>query len=91
MNYKTTDGMVLECVCGQYVLIATLEARKTCPYITKINEDSAYIWKMLESKCTFDEMRRKTEKDYEISPEEAEETLRAFLDSLIKKGYVTEK
>ena len=89
MTYRITEGMVLECVCGQYVLIATLKARETCPYITKINEDSAYIWKMLEKRTEYAEMQNAIEKEYEITPEEAGETLKVFLRNLQEKGYIT--
>ena len=47
MNYKIRDGLVLETLCGTSLLIATLEARKYCPYVMQLNEASAYIWKML--------------------------------------------
>lgn len=47
MNYKIREGIVMETLCGTSLLIATLEARKYCPYVMQLNEASAYIWQML--------------------------------------------
>lgn len=88
MNYKIRDGIVMETVCGTSLLIATLEARKHCPYIMQLNEASAYIWKMLFDGKTIDEMAALAEKDFEISILEAYETLNHFLSGLTEQNYL---
>lgn len=88
MRYKIRNGLVIETVCGTSLLIATLEARKHCPYVMRLNEASAYIWKLLFEGKTLDEMTALAAKDFELSPAEARETLTGFLASLIEQNYL---
>lgn len=88
MNYKIRDGIVMETVCGTSLLIATLEARKYCPYVMQLNEASVYIWKMLLDGKTLDEMTALATKDFEISSAEAYATLNGFLSSLMEQNYL---
>lgn len=88
MNYKIRDGIVMETVCGTSLLIATLEARKYCPYVMQLNEASVYICKMLLEGKTLDEMAALAAKDFEISSAEAYATLNDFLSSLMEQNYL---
>lgn len=89
MNYNIRNGLVRERVCGHELLIATAEARKHCPYLTELNEASAFIWHMLEDGADTEQMRESIVKEYEIPAAQAEETLRAFLADMEQKGYIT--
>lgn len=88
MKYTIREGLVLESVCGVPLLIATLEARKHCPYLMQLNEASAYIWKMLFDGKTLAEMTALAANDFEITEEEAQQTLTAFLSDLEKHNYI---
>lgn len=88
MNYKIRDGLVLETLCGTSLLIATLEARKYCPYVMQLNEASAYIWKMLFDGKTPAEMAELAANDFEISVKEAAETIKKFLSELTEQNYL---
>lgn len=87
MRYQIQKGLVLEQVCGVYLLIATLEARKHCPYLAQLNEDSAFIWKLLQEKDT-DNMIDSIMSEYELSAENARTMLSAFLKELEDKHYI---
>jgi len=89
MNYNIRKGLVHESVCGQELLVATLEARKHCPYLTELNEASAFVWHMLEDGLSREQMREKIVKVYDISAEAAAETLDLFLADLEKQGFIT--
>lgn len=88
MSYKIREGIVMETLCGTSLLIATLEARKYCPYVMQLNEASAYIWQMLFDGKTYEEMKKRAAEDFEISVEQAGETIESFLSDLIEKKYL---
>lgn len=88
MSYKIRDGIVMESLCGVSLLIATLEAREYCPYVMELNEASAYIWNMLFEGKTQDEMTELAAKDFQITTDEARETIQEFLAELIKQNYL---
>lgn len=88
MKYKIREGIVMETLCGTSLLIATLEARKYCPYVMQLNEASAYIWQMLFDGKTYEEMTECAAEDFEISVKQADETIKKFLSDLTEKNYL---
>ena len=47
MDYQIRPGVVLTEACGEYLLLATLDASKYCPYVYQINETAAFFWRLL--------------------------------------------
>lgn len=47
-RYSLRPGIVLAEICGEYLLVATGEARSACPYVTQINPAAAEHWKLCE-------------------------------------------
>lgn len=88
MKYRKQPGIVMETICGQSLLIATIEAREYCPYLTKLDESSAFIWKMIEDGRTTDEMVSEIVREYGISKEEAEHALMAFLNGMEENHFI---
>lgn len=43
MKYQIRPGVVLSEVCGEYLLLATMEASRYCPYVYQINETAAFF------------------------------------------------
>ena len=92
MTYKTREGVILEKICGEYRLIATLDARKFCPVASALNEDSAMVWTMMQDGLDTEEMvHRIVEKYSDLSNEEAGSILETFIRTLIDQGYVLEE
>ena len=86
--YKIRDGVVMETLCGVSLLIATTEARKYCPYVMQLNDASVYIWKMLfAGKCP-EKMVEQAARDFDISIQEAGETIETFLSGLEEQNYL---
>lgn len=79
--YKTRRGVVLTEICGEYVLIAAKALLDRCPYLTQINESSAFIWKRMLNGATLEELVIAVEDEYEIS--DVDETKTA-IDNIIK-------
>ena len=89
MLYRTRPGVILASVCGEYVLVGTKEARKHCPYMTQINETSAFLWRLLADGSTPERLQQAVLDEYEVEdPEEAARAIGAFLDELDGKGYL---
>ena len=67
--YKTRRGVVLTEICGEYVLIAAKALLDRCPYLTQINESSAFLWKRMMNGATLEELVIAVEDEYEILDE----------------------
>ena len=92
MTYKTREGVILEKICGEYRLIATLDATKFCPVASALNEDSAMVWTMMQDGLDTEEMvHRIVEKYSDLSNEEAGSILETFIRTLMDQGYVLEE
>ena len=87
-NYHLRKGIVLVELCGEFLLVATQEARKYCKYYYPINETAAYYWKLMEQEPDLDKVIATASAEYEVSEEEIRPGFVAFLDSLEKEGYL---
>ena len=89
MIYKTLPGVVLGEICDSYILAASKEAREHCPYITQINETSAFLWRQMEKGASFEALLNAVTEEYEVEDEkEAETSIQAFLDQMSGMGYI---
>lgn len=91
MNYKIYPGVVLSKVCGEFLLIATREARGHVANVRTLNVTGAYFWHLLEQGFTTDVILSRAMDDYKITYETAEQAFLPFLDSLKEAGYLTEE
>lgn len=89
MKYRTRDGVVLTEVCGQYLLVSAEAIREFCPYVTQINESSAFLWKQLESGASLDELESAVAEEYELEdPAAAGEAIRGFVQQMADMNYL---
>jgi len=88
--YRFRKGVVLTSICGEYLLVATPEARSYCERIRQINETGAdIVVQLLNGAGNIDEIINGLQDEYEITNTiEFREKIQVFLDDLIKKGYV---
>lgn len=47
-KYKRRPGVELLEICGEYLLVATKEARGHCNYVTQVNRSAADFWRQLD-------------------------------------------
>jgi len=88
-NYKILPGIVLAEIHGVYVLIADKQGRKYCPYIRRINDVGAFIWKQLEKNKTTDEICELMAEEFEVpSVSELKSDINTFIESLKEYHYV---
>lgn len=88
-EYRIRKGVVLEVICGRYLLIATDDIIEKCGYIRKIEEITAFYWEMMEQGLSIDEMVRRASSLFENIPVEQ---LRVDIEDMIEQlktlGYI---
>ncbi len=91
-EYRTRSGVVLTGICEEYLLVAAKSVQDRVPPVTQINESSAFLWRLLEQGADEEALRRAVAEEYEIDdPAAAEGAIRAFLDQMLKLGYLIER
>ena len=88
MTFQIRPGLVMEEVCGQYLLVATLGAREFCPYLTQLNDSSAFLWKLLFAGKNEDALIDAVFESYGLAKTEAADAVHAFLLELQKMGFL---
>lgn len=88
-QYIIREGLVVEEVCGTMLVIATLEARNYCPYVTRVNDAAAFIWKNMLERKQIQEIAEAAATEFQISIKEALETVRNYMDGLEQRGFIT--
>lgn len=92
MRYFTRPGVVLTPICGEYLLVSAKGVREFCPYVTQVNETSAFLWERLESGASFEELFSAVEAEYEIDdPEMLKSEINGFLSQMVESGYLIEE
>ena len=88
-DYKVRDGIVLESICGKYVLISTEAAREECDYIRKIDDIVAYYWEMMEQELTIDQMVEKASGVFtDIDSNVIQNDILNLIEQLKNAGYL---
>ena len=88
MNFEIQKGLVRETICGVEVLVATMEARKRCPYLMQLNSASAFVWDLLQEGHDTDEIVKRIEKEYGLSGKDAQEGLDTCLHQYLENHLI---
>lgn len=92
IRYKTRTGVVLTEICGEYLLVAAKALLDRCPYVTQVNESTAFVWKELKEGRTMEELLRAAVSEYGDDPGEIEASLGKIVKEMCGLGYlVTEE
>ena len=88
-SYKTRPGVVLTEIAGEYVLVAAKSLLSLCPYVTQINESSAFLWHRLEQGASTAELEACVAEEYEIeNVDEAQSAIQAFVQQMKEMNYL---
>ncbi len=88
-RYKTRPGVVLTAICGEHVLVAAAAIRDLCPYVTEINETSAFLWQQLTHGADLDGLMAALDSEYDIpDPSAARQAVEAFLRQMLELNYL---
>ena len=88
--YQVRSGIVLTQICGQNVLIAEKALKNSCPYVTVINETSAYLWDLLKERCSLEKLNKAVQKAYAVSENETIAEIKTFIAQMKELGYLEE-
>ncbi len=88
-RYKTRPGVVLTSICGEYVLVAASAVRKLCPYVTELNETSAFLWEHLCGSVDLDGLMTALNEEYELDDSTAaRQAVEDFLRQMLELNYL---
>ena len=87
---KTRDGFVLRKVGKEQVVVAIGEAAALLNGLIKLNASGVVLWKQLEQGAQQSELVDALLEKYDITREQAEADVDAFLKPLLEIGAVTE-
>lgn len=87
---KTKDGFVLRKVGKEQVVVAIGEAATLLNGLIKLNASGVVLWKQLEQGAQQSELVDALLEKYDITREQAEADVDAFLKPLFEIGAVTE-
>ena len=82
-RYKARSGLVLVTVCGESLLVATKALWNLCPFMTSLNESSAFLWTRLQEGATEEELLAAVAEEYEVEdPAALRKGIRDFLKKM---------
>ncbi len=88
-RYKSRDGIVLTKLGGEFFLVAIKELMGECPYVTQLNETSAFLWKQMEQGATLEALEAAIGEEYEIDdPAAAHAAIIGFVKQMEKLNYL---
>ena len=89
-RYKCRDGVVLTHVCGETLLVAARSLGGQCPYVTILNDSSAFLWQRLKDGATAGELEEAVNREFEVEdPSEIRGFIESFLQQMNEQHYLT--
>ncbi len=88
MTYRCRPGIVLEKVCGAWLLIPTREASVFCPHVHRLAIPSALLWGMLKEGKSEEDMKKALSILTHKTGEELDDMMKPLLQSFIDKNLV---
>lgn len=90
MKYQIRKGVVMEQVCGVYLIISSDEAHPPCPYLRPANETMAFYWHLLEKGCSEEQLLAAAVEEFDAPSELLASDLHLLLKMWMKLGYVVD-
>lgn len=91
-RYKARDGLVLTRVCGEQLLVSAGSLRGLCPFVTVLNETSAFLWEQLRNGATAEDLLRAVSEEYEVEdPTALRNMIGDFLRQMEELNYIIVK
>ena len=81
-RYKCREGLVMTQVCGETLLVAARSLLDQCPFVTILNDSSAFLWQHLKEGATAAELEQAVCSEFEI---EDPAEIRGFIDSFLQQ------
>lgn len=89
VRYRTRPGVVLTYICGEYVLVAAKSILSVCPYVTQVNETSAFLWQHLVDGATTEQLEAAVSEEYEVDdPAQLRDAIDSFIRQMLELNYL---
>lgn len=85
---KIKNGFILREVAGSFIVVAVGEAVKEFKGIINLNETGAFLWKILESGATEEQLVAKLLEEYDVDEKTAAEDVGKFINKLSEAKLV---
>lgn len=85
---KMKEGFVVRKIANQYMAVPVGARAKELHGMIGLNETAAFLWELLKEDRTEEELATLLYDEYEISEEDALETVRRFCKSLQDEGVM---
>lgn len=88
-KYVTRPGIVLTSICGEYVLVAAKDLLEKCPYVTQLNDSSAFLWEKLSSGADADGLFEAVQAEFDIDdPAVIRQAIEDFIRQMREFNYL---
>lgn len=87
---KTKPGFMLRSVGGRNVVVAIGQASLEFNGMITLNETGAFIWKMLQTGCSYDELIDAIKKEYDATEEDIKTGVDALLAQMREANLLEE-
>jgi len=81
-RFRRRSTMVTRRVAGEIILVPIVRQVKDDPSLFTLDEVAAFLWDQMETYRSGSEMARELQTAYDVSPEQAENDVRRFLQQL---------
>ncbi|MBR2870604.1 MAG: PqqD family protein [Clostridia bacterium] len=85
---KIKEGFILREVSGSFIVVAVGEGTKTFNGMIQLNETGAFLWKLLESGATEEQMAEQMMKEYAVEKQVALCDVKEFIGSLKEANLI---
>ena len=84
-KFRTRPGVVLTNICGEYALVTARALVRDCPFVTQINDSSAYLWEKLREGSDEDGLMAAVEAEFDVDdPVVLRGAIRDFLNQMLE-------
>lgn len=87
---KVKDGYIIKKVMGSYMIVYTGDGDAICDSMRTLNETGAFLWSLLQSDTTKEEMCEKLVAEYEVDASVAMKDIDAFISKLHSANLIEE-
>lgn len=89
MRYKTRKGVILTEICGEQLLVAAHSLKDICPFVTVVNETSAFLWKRLQNGASAGDLEHAVMQEFEVEdPSAICGLIETFLRQMLEIHYI---
>lgn len=92
MRYQARSGVVLTEICRESFLVSAAALREECPYVTQVNETTAFLWRVLIHGADLESLEKAVAEEYEIKDSAAARAaIRAAVEILLERHLVVQQ